>query len=368
MAYNLTRVYAAVCPDENLNHLMNSALFLEKILLGAWAALMAMAPYLLLGLIVAGFLHVALPRRLVQKHLGRRGFGSILKATLLGIPMPLCSCSVIPVAVSLRKQGGSKGATVSFLISTPQTGADNILATYGMLGPLFAGFSVIVTLISGLIGGCLTDWLDKDPAPPATTTDTDTGAAPTAPLPPWWKRVLRHAFLTLPRDFSRSMLVGLLLAGTISVLVPPNFLADRLGTPTLEVALAILFGIPLYVCATGSIPVAASLIAAGLSPGAAFAFLVSGPATNAATITTLWSTLGHRSTLVYLATIAAVAFLSGVILNWILRSTPPFMAAVHERCVAHTMEGHSPTPRSIIMGVVFLLVLINGVIQKSRSA
>lgn len=338
-----------------------------EILLGAWGALMAMAPYLLLGLIVAGLLHVALPKRLVEKHLGRRGFGSIFKATLLGIPMPLCSCSVIPVAVSLRKQGGSKGATVSFLISTPQTGADNILATYGMLGPVIAVFSVIVTLVSGLVGGFLTDWLDRDTEPePRVPNSTSIITEAAAPKPPWWQRAVRHSFVTLPRDFARSMLVGLILAGAISALVPPDFLANRLGHPTTEVALAIVFGVPLYVCATGSIPVAASLIAAGLSPGAAFAFLVSGPATNAATVTTLWSTLGRRSTVVYLATIAGVAFSSGVILNWVIQASPPVMSSVHDMCVAHTTAGQSASPASMAAGIVLLAVLVNGVIQKSR--
>ncbi|MDE5959958.1 MAG: permease, partial [Muribaculaceae bacterium] len=99
-----------------------------------WAMLCEMAPYLLLGFLFAGMLHAFLPASFYNRHLGRPGFWSVAKAAMFGVPLPLCSCGVIPTAMSMRRQGASRAATVSFLISTPQTGVDSILATGSLLG------------------------------------------------------------------------------------------------------------------------------------------------------------------------------------------------------------------------------------------
>lgn len=320
---------------------------------GFWEASQALGPYLLLGLVVAGVLHVLLPRRLVEKHLSSRGFASVFKATLLGMPMPLCSCGVIPVATSLRKQGSSKGATVSFLIATPQSGADNLLATYGMLGPVFAVAGLVVTFVTGLLAGFITDRVDRDTPSASDASNGDT-PAPNGDSP--ILRALRHACITLPASFGRSILFGLLLAGLISTFIPDNALSGTLGGGATEILVAMLFGVPIYVCATGSIPIAASLLAAGLSPGAALAFLITGPATNVTTLSTVWGLLGRKITVIYLSTIMIVSLAAGLLLNEVLRESTPLGATLQPLCHPPTGASHVATGSAIVL----LLLLLRG--------
>ncbi|MBP7830621.1 MAG: permease [Kiritimatiellae bacterium] len=283
---------------------MNTAL---GILAEFWAVLAEMAPYLLFGFFVAGLLSLVLSARTVERHLGGRGLGPIVKASFWGVPMPLCSCSVIPVATSLRRHGASRGATAAFLLSTPQTGVDSLLVTYSLLGPVFAVFRPIAAFVSGLLGGYLVEAFGGNPTePPAAEHCACAGCAPAGGL----QRLaqgLRHGFVTLPRDIGKELLVGLALAGLIAALLPETFFADVLKPGPLQVLAMMALGIPLYVCATASVPIAAALIAKGVSPGAAFAFLVTGPATNAATLLTLRKLLGGRAAALYLGTIVATA-------------------------------------------------------------
>lgn len=287
-----------------------------------WLVLAEMSPYLIFGFIVAGLLAAWIPADLIERHLGGHGIWPVTKASLLGIPLPICSCGVIPVATSLRQHGASRGATTSFLLSTPQTGVDSILVTLGMLGPLFAIYRPIAALVTGVVGGSLVDTVERNnviESGNVVETCTDDCCA-TGKGISRLRHVLEYGFVTLPRDIGKALIVGLVVAALITTLVPEGFFADSLsGIWAMLAMLAV--SIPLYVCATGSVPMAAAFLAAGISPGAVLVFLVAGPATNAAAITTLWKVLGPKTTVIYLATVAVGALAGGAVLNGLFAST-----------------------------------------------
>lgn len=296
--------------------------FITTILFDFWNTLSEMAPYLLFGFLVSGLLSVWLSPAVVERHLGGRGFMPILKASLFGVPLPLCSCGVIPVAVSLRKHGASKGATVSFLLSTPQTGVDSILVTYSLMGLALAIFRPIAALVTGLFGGVLVELAEKNGNQNGTAAENSKPCHEDCcrvdkPKVNWFVRAMRHGFITLPADIGRAMLIGIAIAALISAMVPDDFFVSYLSAGGGIVAMLVMMavGIPVYVCATASVPVAVAMMAKGLSPGAAIVFLMTGPATNAAGLATLWAVLGKRSALAYLASIVVCSLTSGIIID-----------------------------------------------------
>jgi uncharacterized membrane protein YraQ (UPF0718 family)/copper chaperone CopZ len=277
--------------------------------------------YLLLGMVIAGVLHLFLGKQFISRHLGRGGVSSIAKSTLLGIPLPVCSCGVIPLASSLEKEGAHKSSVLSFLVSTPTTGVDSILATYSLMGGLFAIFRPLGSLLAGIIVGVL-DYSfggkkSKPSARPIHSHENITSVLK-------WKEFVRYSFSEIPQDIGKWLIIGTLLGGTISVLIP-NELFSQYITPPFDFVVALLTGIPLYVCATGSIPVASSLIQKGFSPGAALIFLIVGPATNVITLSFVRAKLGRKSFYLYLASITAVALGLGVVFNhfWALLGNNP---------------------------------------------
>lgn len=306
---------------------------LKQLAVEFWSVFAEMSPYLLFGFFVAGLLSMLVTRKMVERHLGGGGMLPLFKAAIFGVPLPLCSCGVIPVSMSLYKQGASKGATVSFLLSTPQTGVDSILVTYSLLGPVFAIFRPLVALVTGMVGGILVNVFGQVGRASSLAEDSRAGThdlQATDPSgndqanPTWWKKFLDgmdYAFITLPRDIGKPLLVGLVIAAIISALTPDDFFADKLGKglPAMLVMMAV--GIPIYVCASASVPVAAALILKGLSPGAALVFLMTGPATNAAGLATIWNTLGRRTAILYLITVAACALGAGLLLDALVYNT-----------------------------------------------
>jgi len=290
------------------------------ILQAIWRTLSAMAPYLLLGFGISGLLAVFLSPAVVERHLGGRRFGAILKAALFGIPLPLCSCGVIPVAVSLRKHGAGRGATTAFLLSTPQTGADSIMVTYSLLGPVFALFRPIAALATGLLGGTLVDLLVKEDGTAGRPTCEDACCAGGTQTNRW-KHAFMHAFVSLPNDIGGAMVFGILIAALIAAFVRDSWIQAALAPGIGAMLIMMVAGIPVYVCATASVPIAAALIAKGVSPGAALVFLMTGPATNGAAIATLWRTLGARTALLYLLTVAVSALLCGLSLDQLVLVT-----------------------------------------------
>lgn len=291
--------------------------FIKLIITDFWGTIAEMSPYLLFGFFVAGLLSVLVSQQLVEKHLGGRGLWPLLKASIFGVPLPLCSCGVIPVSMSLHKHGASKGSTVAFLLSTPQTGVDSIFVTLSLLGPVYAVFRPVAALITGLVGGTLVDVFEQggkaQNKPVEKCTDECCSNEKTNRI----VKGLKYGFITLPRDIGKAMLLGLFIAAIISALVPDGYFAEKLGKGIFAMVVMMFLGIPVYVCATASVPVAAALILKGLTPGAALVFLMTGPATNAASFITIWKALGRKTAIIYLATVAGCALLAGILLDYI---------------------------------------------------
>ena len=325
--------------------------WLTKIPLDFWQVLGQMAPYLLFGFLVAGLLSVLIRPEFIERHLGGRGLWPVVKAAAFGVPLPICSCGVIPVGASIRRHGASKGATTAFLISTPQTGVDSILATFSLLGPIFAVYRPVAALVSGVIGGAVVAAAERTAEAPGPSEKCQDSCCTPGPKRGKALLAIAYGFVTLPRDIGRTLLVGLAAAALISAIVPKGYFSTVVPPGLLQILVLMAVGIPVYICATASIPVAAGLIAAGVSPGAAFALLMTGPATNAATVATIWKVMGRRTCLIYLATMMIAALAGGLLLDQIV-SAQDVQAAMHHDWM--------PVWAKTVSAVVLLGVLVTG--------
>ena len=289
--------------------------FVTDILFAFWDLFAEMAPFLLLGFLLAGLMRVYLPQKNLQKYFGKNNIRSVINAAILGIPLPLCSCGVIPTGISFNKNGASKGATVSFLISTPQTGVDSIAITYALLGWPFAIIRPIAALASGVFGGWLENQKGKTDASKDLIQEQEKieGNKLTA--------ALKYGFVTFLDDIAKWLMVGLVVAALITVFVPQSLFTQSLTNPILNTFLIIIASIPMYVCATGSVPIAVALMMKGLSPGAAFVFLMAGPATNAGTISVIGNSLGNSTLYRYLFAIIAGSLFTGMFIDYALPSS-----------------------------------------------
>ncbi len=324
-----------------------------------WGLTIEIAPYLLFGFLFAGILRVYFPQRLLNKYMGKSSAAAAVNASLLGIPMPLCSCGVIPTGISLFRNGASRGSTNSFLISTPQTGVDSILVTYSMLGLPFAIIRPIVALVTGVTGGLLTNWFVKEKTSKPLEGELFTETQNKTTKANKFSLMLNYAFITFLQDIMKWLIIGLLLAALVAVLIPDAFFERYIGNSFLEMLVILIASIPLYVCATASVPLAAVLLLKGLSPGAVLVFLMAGPATNAATMTVLWKTLGQKTTLIYLATITGGALLFGFLINQL----PASWFTISGHGGAHE---HQLLPEWLQLGsaILLLLLIANGYYQK----
>jgi uncharacterized membrane protein YraQ (UPF0718 family)/copper chaperone CopZ len=291
----------------------------------SWVLLAKMAPYLLLGVVVAGTMHVILPEGLIARYLGAPGLGSVVRSTALGVPLPLCSCGVVPVAASLKKEGASSGAVVGFLVSTPTSGVDSILATYALIGGAYAVIRVIGSFVLGIAAGVAASFGAKD---------GETVTPPATPAPEDGKRGnpvvdgLAYGFGDMLGAIARPLALGILLGGAITYFVPASFVTKYVGTGIWSYLVMLAVGLPLYVCASGSIPLAAAFIALGISPGAALIFLIVGPATNAATFTVVLEMLGKRVLIIYLAVISLGALAMGAATDVFFATFPSLLPAI----------------------------------------
>ena len=278
--------------------------------------IISMSPYLLFGFLLAGVLSIMISKDTIGKNLGdKKGFSSILKAGLFGIPLPLCSCSVIPVAASFKKHGASKGAITSFLLSTPQTGVDSIMVTYGLLGPLIALVRPFIALITGVIGGIVVHTFDKnnieedkEPCHAACCKGQSRSTI---------VKILEYAFITLPRDIARPLIIGLIVAALISLFFPPHLFDTYVGDGIFSMLFMIVIGIPLYICATASIPIALALMYKGATLGAAIVFLMVGPATNTTSLITMIKIVGKKSTILILTTLIFLSIIFGISIDYL---------------------------------------------------
>ncbi len=287
---------------------------------------MDMSPYLLFGFAVAGILHVFVSLDYIARHLGRESIVSVIKSVVLGIPLPLCSCGVIPAAITLKKKGASRGSVIGFLIATPITGADSILATYSLMGLLFTLGRIVAASCIALVAGVLTNTLvprgyhehgieegfdDKCPAcnPEEEAREAKHGVGAMA------HEYVRYTFYELMDDIWKWLVIGVLIGGAIAYAVPDTFIQSYLGKGWQAMLIMLVVGIPMYVCATGSIPIAAALMLKGMSPGAALVFLLAGPATNAVTITVVSRELGKGATALYVMSVAVLSVVFGMLFD-----------------------------------------------------
>lgn len=315
-----------------------------------------MAPYLLLGFFFAGILHVFIKEERIVRFMGGRNFRSALNSSLIGIPLPLCSCGVIPTGVSLYKNGASKGSSVSFLVSTPQTGVDSVLVTWSMLGLPFALARLVIALITGVFGGGLTNlFTKKDPKAPIREVRSQRKGNKL-------QQFVNYAFVEFLQDISKWLLIGLGIAALIAVVVPDDFFTQYINIPILSMLIVLAASVPLYVCATGSVPVAAVLLMKGLSPGAALVFLMAGPATNAATMTVIGNSMGRKTLFAYLASIIGGALAFGLIIDYAFPADF-FTAAIPGMQNGHTHEV-LPYWLKLTSTIILGLLIINGLIQR----
>lgn len=307
----------------------------------------AMAPYILFGLIFAGILHEFVPDTLVTKHLGKDNIFSVIKATLFGVPLPVCSCGVIPLATSIKKSGASKGATLSFLISTPITGVDSILATYGIFGWIFTIYRVISSMVIAMVAGILANLFDKEEVVAVKTgfsaVKVSNTFSPVMSTPKkeessccstassccaaeekksfWLTSALRYAFMTLLGDIAKPLVWGLLIGALITVAIPQSISEILTEYSWFSYIIVIAIAVPMYVCATASLPIAAGLMLSGVSAGAAFVFLSAGPATNTVTIGVVKKMLGTRSLAIYLGSIVVGSIVFGLGLDYLFSAS-----------------------------------------------
>jgi HflK protein len=301
----------------------------------SWTILRESAFFVLVGFLIAGALHVFVPRRGVIRLLSAARSRSVFLASAIGLPLPLCSCSVLPAAVTLRQKGASKGATLSFLISTPETSV-----TYGLLGPTMAIFRPIAACITAIAAGLIENFMERrHPSGPAPAAPADADAACAChddrdlvaeEVEPETgsrlTRALRYGFLDLFDDIFGWVLLGVVVAAVIQVVLPDVVFSTLFRGSFQSMLVMLVVGVPLYVCAEASTPIAAAFMLQGLNPGAALVLLLVGPATNIGSLGVLHRLLGRRTIVVYLVTIVIVALVMGTILNSFLAQTPETMA------------------------------------------
>jgi uncharacterized membrane protein YraQ (UPF0718 family) len=355
-----------------------------------------MAPYILLGLFFVGLLHLFLSKDFVVRHVGRESLASVVKASLLGVPLPLCSCGVIPTAVFMAKNGASRSAVVSFLISTPQTGIDSIIATYGLLGWVFAIYRPVAAFVGGISGGIIVRLFGRpdqdrkqesccssaeEEASCSCSTEKETSCCSSAEketsccsssekpavAPGLLQRFYHYAFVEFLDDISVHFLIGLAVSAVIAWAVPEDFFSRHAfvnGLPGM--LLMILVSVPMYICATASIPIGITLLLKGLSPGVVFVFLAVGPMTNAASLTVLLSVFSRRAIALYLASSSVFAILAGLLLDFFVGrfnlEIKPSLSHMHG---THRVSMVSLVC-AIVLGVFLLLSLARKIGQTYR--
>ena len=319
---------------------------LKNLIINFFELANAMSIYIIIGLIIAGILKEILPNDFISKHLGKSNYISVIKATILGIPMPVCSCSVIPLAKSLQKEGASRGAVQSFLISTPITGVDSILATYSFFGWIFTIYRVITSIIIAVVAGILQNIFDKKQYKNSnfslkkqninklyniktinTTTINFNGSKCTSKCCSSSTkdsfnifRVFKYAFNTLFSDIAKALFYGLIIGAIFSTFLPKETISNIGENLFLTYIIILIISMPLYVCATSSLPIGASLILSGLPLGAAFVFLSAGPATNSVTMSVVKDMFGKKGLFIYIGVIASFSIIFAYILDTFMGS------------------------------------------------
>lgn len=355
----------------------------EKFLLQFVTLFSEMAPFLLLGFLLAGIIHVWIPNHLYIPKIAKSNFSSVLWSALFGVPLPICSCGVIPTSIALHREGASKGASVSFLISTPATGVDSILATYSLLGGPFALLRPIAAFVTALLGGVFTNLMTRGEkaAPPAEEHhhhDHDHEAhhgecceghcgcheehhhheedGEKESVGHKILETLEYGFVDMVGNVSKWLCIGLLLGALIAAFVPDDFFLFLHEYPLLCMLVVLVLAMPMYTCATGSIPLALALVAKGITPGAALVLLMAGPATSIASMLVVGKAFGKRTLFAYLASIALGALAFGFIIDTFLMDT--FLSSMlphgSTECHGHGALGIFDYACAILLGIMII--------------
>ncbi|MFK3872391.1 SO_0444 family Cu/Zn efflux transporter [Pseudoalteromonas rhizosphaerae] len=356
-----------------------------------WQLFLLSAPWLMLGLLIAGLLNVYLPANFLNKHLGKEGFWTTVKAALIGAPMPLCSCGVIPAAIGLRRAGASKSATTAFLVSTPETGVDSVSVSYVLLGPFMAIIRPIAAICSAIVAGVLvgrdaektqttahTSEVNNEQKRAATTSCCSTKSAvaeekasccstKSAPASQWqkMKQAVSFSCNKLLSDTMKWLMIGLFFAALVQTYVPESFLSQW-GSGTLAMLVVIVISIPMYICATASTPIAAGLLLSGVAPGAVLVFMLAGPATNVATLGVVANELGKRAVVAYLVGVIGVALIFGFLTDYLVAEfgfvVTPLLGEEHQ-VLPHWLTLLCGT----ILALLMVRLVLKGALSKYRS-
>lgn len=335
----------------------------------SWSLMVEAAPYIILGMFAAGLIRAFIPEKKIKRYLGQNRFRSVVLGSLFGLPLPLCSCGVVPTAIALRKQGASKSAILAFLISTPETGIDSITMTYALIDPLMAIARPVAAFITAMVAGIselLIGSTTPDSHQPAPTCPKCHAAQPASvSLGAKLASGFRFAFFDLLSDISKWFLIGIIIAGIISYLVPNEMIEHYLNAGPASLFIMLVIGIPLYICASASTPIAAALILKGASPGAILVFLLAGPATNIASILVLRKELGDRSIAIYLMAIAICSVSLGLLINHIYLLMPTLSATADLQHINH--QHMAPWHQWLAMALTLVMVgmVIRNGIKKS---
>jgi HflK protein len=357
--------------------------FLLQVALQTWWILKEASVFLLFGFALAGVLAVMVPARTLLRFFGTGKVKSVLWGSAIGLPLPLCSCGVLPTALGLRRQGATKGATVSFLISTPETGVDSISLTYALMDPVITVFRPVTAMVTAVVAGLATNFFGDSRRPEgaaeaaegqavATATEDvtccddlghDHGQEAFAPgtgapdLTPRFQQtvrgIYRYAFRELLDEISYWLVLGIVLSGVIAAALPPDVFERYLTDPLTSMLVMLVIGVLVYTCASSSTPIAAALVLKGLNPGAALVFLLAGPATSLSSITVLLKFLGARAVALYLTSIAVVSLLAGFTLNWTYQAL-----AIDPRATFGTATSFIPEPLKVAGGLLLIALLL----------
>ncbi len=339
-------------------------IFLESL----WQYIILAGPYLMLGLLVAGIIKAFLPSNFIKDKLGGKSRSTIFKAALLGVPLPLCSCSVLPTAVTLKKSGATNGATSAFLISTPETGVDSITMTYGMLDLPMTILRPVAAFIAASAAGLMQHYFNKDkelvipnkeaePSCCCTAKQDILTVTPKLTIIDRIKMSFKYGFFELLEDISMWLSFGIIAGSLIYFFIPLDTLEGLNGFAGR--LLIILVGIPFYICASASTPIAASLMLKGMSPGTALLFLMVGPATNISGIFVMKQYIGKKGVIINIATLSIV----GLILSFCV----DFLYSTLNLPLSFNISKHLHQPPSVfvqILGGIFLALLLRALIVK----
>lgn len=328
-----------------------------------------MSPYILLGFLIAGVMHAFIPQKTFARHLSGRGFKAVVKSALIGIPLPLCSCGVLPTAIAMRRNGASRAASTSFLIATPQTGVDSIAATWSLLGPAFAVIRPIAALVTAILGGVAVGKTEKEEE--VVQACSTKGCAEEPEEKSWQQKclsALKYGYIDLVGSIGGWLVTGLIVAALITVYVPADFFSVLGSRPLFSMIAVLIIAIPMYVCATGSIPIALSLMLKGLSPGTALVLLMAGPAANFASFTLISREMGRKPTFIYLASIIVGAMAFGLTIDYLLPAEWFAVGNMQAAAGCHHEFALFPTICSAILVTLLVITFIKNHTHSSVAA